>query len=47
MSNNAEIINVTIKVWRQDGPTSEGRFETHQQAISTHASFLEMLDLLN
>ena len=42
-----ETINVTLKVWRQEGPNVAGRFETHHQAISTDASFLEMLDLLN
>ena len=42
-----ETINVTLKVWRQDGPDATGRFEVHHQAISTDASFLEMLDVLN
>ena len=42
-----ETINVTLKVWRQEGPDVAGQFETHHQAISTDASFLEMLDLLN
>ena len=40
-------INLTLKIWRQNGPDDEGRFETYQQAISEEASFLEMLDLLN
>ncbi|MBV13449.1 MAG: succinate dehydrogenase [Actinobacteria bacterium] len=40
-------MSVTVKVWRQDGPDSSGGFETHPQQISTDASFLEMLDLLN
>jgi len=43
----SDIISVTVKVWRQDGPDSSGGFETHPQQISTDASFLEMLDLLN
>ena len=35
-----ETINVTLKVWRQEGPNVAGRFEIHHQAISTDASFL-------
>ena len=41
-------INVTLKVWRQDGPLAEGRFVTYEaDGISTDASFLEMLDIVN
>ena len=41
-------INITLKVWRQDGPLAEGRFETYEASgISTDASFLEMLDIVN
>jgi succinate dehydrogenase / fumarate reductase iron-sulfur subunit len=41
-------INLTLKVWRQEGPDKKGRLETYQaQNISTDASFLEMLDLVN
>lgn len=41
-------INLTLKVWRQDGPLAEGRFETYEASgISTDASFLEMLDIVN
>ncbi|MGI9602847.1 MAG: succinate dehydrogenase/fumarate reductase iron-sulfur subunit [Acidimicrobiales bacterium] len=40
-------MNLTLRVWRQDGPDAAGRFETYTQAISEDASFLEMLDLLN
>jgi len=41
-------INVTLEVWRQDGPAAKGRFETYEaKGISTDASFLEMLDLVN
>ncbi len=44
----SETINVTLKVWRQNGPSSAGRFETYPlDKVSTHASFLEMLDILN
>ena len=45
--SHGETINVTLKVWRQTSADAPGGFETHQQAISTDASFLEMLDLLN
>ena len=44
---HGETISVTLRVWRQDGPDDAGRFDVHQQTISTDASFLEMLDLLN
>lgn len=44
----SESINVTLKVWRQSGPNEAGRFETYPlENVSTHASFLEMLDILN
>ena len=42
------LTNLTLKIWRQDGPDGQGRFETHQiPEISDEASFLEMLDILN
>ena len=41
-------MNLTLHVWRQDGPNREGRFETYRAAdIHEHMSFLEMLDLVN
>ena len=41
-------INLTLKVWRQPGPDAEGRFVTYEASgISTDASFLEMLDIVN
>lgn len=41
-------INIKLKVWRQAGPKTKGRFETYElKDISTDSSFLEMLDLLN
>ncbi|MFP3869842.1 MAG: succinate dehydrogenase/fumarate reductase iron-sulfur subunit [Syntrophobacteria bacterium] len=41
-------INLTLKVWRQRGPEDRGRFETYRaKDISTDASFLEMLDIVN
>lgn len=43
-----ELLNLTLHVWRQDGPSQPGRFETHPATgISTHMSFLEMLDVVN
>ncbi len=40
--------NLTLKIWRQLGPTSKGAFETYNvEEISDEASFLEMLDYLN
>ena len=41
-------INLTLKVWRQNGPKDKGRFETYKvENISTDSSFLEMMDILN
>jgi len=41
-------LNLTLHVWRQDGPRDKGRFVKYTvEGISTHASFLEMLDFLN
>ncbi|HBL75118.1 MAG: succinate dehydrogenase [Bacteroidetes bacterium GWF2_42_66] len=41
-------INLTLKVWRQNGPKEKGRFETFKVSnISTDSSFLEMMDILN
>ncbi len=41
-------INITLKVWRQAGPKAKGHFETYKlDNISTDASFLEMMDILN
>ncbi|MFV0522137.1 MAG: succinate dehydrogenase/fumarate reductase iron-sulfur subunit [Mangrovibacterium sp.] len=40
--------NLTIKVWRQNGPQDKGRFESYALAeVSTDTSFLEMMDILN
>ena len=42
------IINLVLKVWRQEGPAEKGRFETYPaDGISTEMSFLEMLDIVN
>ncbi len=41
-------LNLTLQVWRQDGPDAAGRFETYQaNNIPDDASFLEMLDVVN
>ncbi len=41
-------INLTVKVWRQEGPVVKGRLETYEaRNISTNMSFLEMLDVIN
>jgi succinate dehydrogenase / fumarate reductase iron-sulfur subunit len=41
-------INLTLQVWRQPGPLAEGGFVTYEaDGISTDASFLEMLDIVN
>jgi len=41
-------LNLTLKIWRQEGPNAEGHFETHEMTgISTDMSFLEMLDIVN
>jgi succinate dehydrogenase / fumarate reductase iron-sulfur subunit len=44
----AETISLTLKVWRQSGPSDPGRFQTiDAPGIPTDASFLEMLDIVN
>lgn len=41
-------ISLTLKVWRQKNEADKGRFETYKlKEVSTHASFLEMIDVLN
>ena len=44
----AETINLKLKIWRQKNAGTNGRFEIYDmQGVSTHMSFLEMLDVLN
>jgi succinate dehydrogenase / fumarate reductase iron-sulfur subunit len=44
----SKVLNLTLKVWRQDGPTAEGHFETIEaRGIADEMSFLEMLDQVN
>jgi len=41
-------LNLTLKIWRQKNRKTEGHFEIYNVSdISTDASFLEMLDILN
>jgi succinate dehydrogenase / fumarate reductase iron-sulfur subunit len=41
-------LSLTLRLWRQDGPDSQGQFETHQlEGLSPDLSLLEALDLLN
>ncbi len=41
-------MNFKLRVWRQNGPEDEGRLETYEATnISSEASFLEMLDIVN
>ncbi len=42
------LTNITLKIWRQNGPIDSGRFETHVlPEVRDDSSFLEMLDVLN
>jgi succinate dehydrogenase / fumarate reductase, iron-sulfur subunit len=44
----SELLNLTLRIWRQSSVEERGRFVTYQLSdISTHMSFLEMLDVLN
>ena len=44
----SHLSDIKLKVWRQSGPDSPGRFEHYLvPSISDEASFLEMLDVLN
>ena len=41
-------LDLTLHIWRQKDASSTGAFKTYQvTGVSTHASFLEMLDILN
>jgi succinate dehydrogenase / fumarate reductase, iron-sulfur subunit len=40
-------MNLTLKVWRQPGPQSDGGFQTYATVANEHMSFLEMLDVVN
>ena len=44
----SKVLNLTLKVWRQDGPDAPGRFDViAAPGINDEMSFLEMLDLVN
>lgn len=44
----SKTITLTLKVWRQAGPSEKGRFEVYQaKDINVDMSFLEMLDVVN
>ena len=44
----SESLNLTLQVWRQPDGDSPGEFRTYPlRDVSTHMSFLEMLDVLN
>lgn len=44
----SDTINLTLKVWRQQSTEAKGGFKTYKlNDVSTHMSFLEMLDVLN
>jgi succinate dehydrogenase / fumarate reductase iron-sulfur subunit len=41
-------VNLTLKIWRQDGPGAAGELKTYDvPGVSEDMSFLEMLDILN
>ena len=41
-------MRINLEYWRQNGPSDSGHFETHTlDNVDEHASFLEMLDVLN
>jgi succinate dehydrogenase / fumarate reductase iron-sulfur subunit len=41
-------VNLTLQIWRQEGPQSPGGFRTYLvEDVSSEMSFLEMLDVLN
>ena len=41
-------MNLTLKIWRQNGATDKGQLETYPMSdVSPDMSFLEMLDVLN
>ncbi len=41
-------MKITLKIWRQPGPTAPGSMQTYEaHSVSEDMSFLEMLDVLN
>jgi succinate dehydrogenase / fumarate reductase, iron-sulfur subunit len=43
----SNMLNLTLKVWRQIGPDDKGHFEEYRTTVADDASFLEMLDYVN
>ena len=42
------ILNLTLKIWRQQSNSDNGKFETYTvSGLNSHMSFLEMMDVLN
>jgi succinate dehydrogenase / fumarate reductase iron-sulfur subunit len=47
-NGHPQFLNLTLKIWRQDGQDSRGHFQNiAAREIPTSASFLEMLDIVN
>ena len=43
-----QLLDLTLRIWRQDGPDDAGRFEQIEApGINDDMSFLEMLDVVN
>lgn len=43
-----DLLNLNLRVWRQSDADSEGQFKDYRlEGVSTHMSFLEMMDVLN
>ena len=48
MTATDDTLRLTLHIWRQSDRAAPGKLVTYQVAgVSTHASFLEMLDILN
>jgi len=43
----AQMLNLKLKVWRQDSAEDTGQFENYATTVADDASFLEMLDYVN
>ncbi len=43
----SKMLNLTLRIWRQDGPEDPGKFEIYPVKASEDMSFLEMLDIVN
>ena len=43
-----KLLNLTLKIWRQNAPNEKGELRTYEMpGVSDEMSFLEMLDILN